>query len=84
LFIFAIVIFSDLANAQNKPDTAKPEPRVHRIAGLNAGFIVALIHDGLGVAWIGTEDDGTFHYQVVGKVPQFTTKTVSEIIMVAI
>jgi RHS repeat-associated protein len=30
--------------------------------------------DGLGGAWVGTEDYGVFHYQVDGKVSQFTTK----------
>jgi hypothetical protein len=84
IIIPAIVIFSNVTIAQNKPAVPKPEPRVQRIAGLNVGFVVALIHDCLGGAWIGTEDDGTFHYQVDGKVSQFTTKMVSEIIMVTL
>jgi hypothetical protein len=71
IIIPAIVIFSNITIAQNKPAVPKPEPHVQRIAGLNAGFIVALIHDGLSGAWVGTEDDGVFLYQVDGKVSQF-------------
>ncbi|MDR2170924.1 MAG: hypothetical protein LBP59_12345, partial [Planctomycetaceae bacterium] len=79
IILFAIAILSNFTLAQNKPETSKPaapklEPQVQQIAGLNAKFIVALIQDGLGGAWIGTEDDGVFHYQVDGKISQFTTK----------
>jgi RHS repeat-associated protein len=74
IIILVIAIFANITIAQNKPDVPQPEPRVQRVAGLNAGFIVALIHDGLGGAWVGTEDYGVFLYQVDGKVSQFTTK----------
>ncbi|MDR1484610.1 MAG: hypothetical protein LBT09_07275 [Planctomycetaceae bacterium] len=74
IIIFAIVIFSNLTNAQNNSDSKKPEPQVQRIAGLNAKFIVALIDDGLGGAWIGTEDEGVFHCDSNNKISQFTTK----------
>ncbi|MDR2642402.1 MAG: hypothetical protein LBC74_06370 [Planctomycetaceae bacterium] len=66
---------SNIVIAQNKPVPPKLEPKVQPIAGLNAKFIVALISDGEGGAWIGTEDDGVFRYNNVdGKVTQFTTK----------
>ncbi|MDR1485472.1 MAG: hypothetical protein LBT09_11695 [Planctomycetaceae bacterium] len=76
IIIFAIVIFSDFSIAQNNPTQPqpKPEPKIQQIAGLNAKFIFALIDDGEGGAWIGTEDDGVFHYQADGKISQFTTQ----------
>ncbi|MDR2170956.1 MAG: hypothetical protein LBP59_12505, partial [Planctomycetaceae bacterium] len=79
IILFVIVNLLNFTLAQNKPETPKPaapklEPQVQQIAGLNAKFIVALIDDGLGGAWIGTEDDGIFHYQVDGKISQITTK----------
>jgi Mn2+/Fe2+ NRAMP family transporter len=61
IIIFAIVSFSNSANAQNNSDSKKSELQVQRIAGLKAKFIVALIDDGQGGAWIGTEDEGVFH-----------------------
>jgi ligand-binding sensor domain-containing protein len=48
IIISAIVIFSNIMIAQDKLSVPKPELRVQRIAGLNAGFIVALIPDGRG------------------------------------
>jgi hypothetical protein len=60
--------FSKSTDAQNNSDSKKPEPQVQRIAGLNAKFIVALIDDGLGGAWIGTEDEGVFHCDVDNKI----------------
>ncbi|MDR1484382.1 MAG: hypothetical protein LBT09_06125 [Planctomycetaceae bacterium] len=74
IIIFAIVNFSNSTNAQNNSDSKKSELQVQRIAGLNAKFIVALIHDGQGGAWIGTEDEGVFHCDVDNKISQFTTK----------
>ncbi|MDR2168540.1 MAG: hypothetical protein LBP59_00165, partial [Planctomycetaceae bacterium] len=79
IILFVIMNLLNFTLAQNKPETPKPaapklEPQVQQIAGLNAKFIVALIQDGLDGAWIGTEDDGVFHYQVDGKISQFTTK----------
>jgi ligand-binding sensor domain-containing protein len=76
IIIFAIVIFSNFTIAQNNPvqPQPKPEPRIQRIAGLNARFIVALISDGEGGSWIGTEDDGVFHCKASGEVLQFTVK----------
>jgi YD repeat-containing protein len=47
---------------------------MQRVGGIRAGFIVALISDGYGGAWIGTEDGGVFHYSVDRKIIQFTTK----------
>ncbi|MDR2643656.1 MAG: hypothetical protein LBC74_12775 [Planctomycetaceae bacterium] len=71
----AIIFLSNIAIAQNKPTPPKLEPKVKPIAGLNAKFILALISDGEGGAWIGTEDDGVFHYNNLdGNVMQFTTK----------
>jgi ligand-binding sensor domain-containing protein len=88
--IFLItVILSNSAVAQNnsspkksepsktepkKPEPPKPEPKVQRIAGLNAKFIFAIISDGGNGAWIGTEDEGVFHYNANGKITQYTTK----------
>ncbi|MDR1478889.1 MAG: hypothetical protein LBJ00_08100, partial [Planctomycetaceae bacterium] len=76
----SILILSNFAIAQNDsepPQTApsKPEPTVQRIADLIAKFVVALIDDGEGGAWIGTEDEGVFHCNISnGKIMQFTTK----------
>jgi ligand-binding sensor domain-containing protein len=68
-------IFSQVAFAQSEPVAPpKPEPKVEKISGLNARFIVALISDGNDGAWIGTEDEGVFHWQADGKISQFTTK----------
>ncbi|MDR1290331.1 MAG: hypothetical protein LBK06_03930, partial [Planctomycetaceae bacterium] len=72
--VFAIVSFCNFAIAQDKPEPPKPDPRVQRIAGINAKFIVALISDGGNGAWIGTEDEGVFHYNGDGKITQYTTK----------
>ncbi|MDR2643019.1 MAG: hypothetical protein LBC74_09515 [Planctomycetaceae bacterium] len=69
IIILTIMILSNHSIAQNKT-----EPRVKQIAGLNAKFVFALISDGNGGAWIGTEDDGVFHCNVDGKILQFTTK----------
>jgi hypothetical protein len=74
-----IVILSNSAVAQNnssppKPEPPKLEPKVQQIAGLNSKFIVALISDGEGGAWIGAEDEGVFHYNSDGKITQYTTK----------
>ncbi|MDR1479077.1 MAG: hypothetical protein LBJ00_09055 [Planctomycetaceae bacterium] len=80
LIIFAIQIFlsililSNFSIAQDKTEAQKTEPAVQQITGLNAKFIVALIDDGEGGAWIGTEDEGVFHCNADGKVAQFTTK----------
>jgi streptogramin lyase len=74
LFILVVATFSLVAFAQTNPDAKPPESQVEKIAGLNARFIVALISDGNDGAWIGTEDEGVFHWQVDGKVSQFTTK----------
>jgi ligand-binding sensor domain-containing protein len=74
IILFAIGILSNFSIVQNSVTTLKPEPRVQRITGLSAGFIVALIPDGLGGAWIGTEYEGVFHCDSNGKVSQFTTK----------
>ncbi|MDR1053311.1 MAG: hypothetical protein LBL39_03970, partial [Planctomycetaceae bacterium] len=78
-----IVILSNSAVAQNnsspkkseptktepvKSEPVKPELKVQRIGGIKARFIVALIADGEGGAWIGTEDDGVFHYNANGKI----------------
>jgi hypothetical protein len=57
-----------------KPEPPKTEPKVQRIAGLNAKFIFAIISDGGNGAWIGTEDEGVFHYNANGKITQYTTK----------
>jgi ligand-binding sensor domain-containing protein len=65
---------SNLALAQNKPAVSKPELRLQHINNLKAKFIGALISDGEGGAWIGTEDEGVFHFRVDGKITQFTTK----------
>jgi frataxin-like iron-binding protein CyaY len=74
IILFAIVQFCNFAIAQNKPEPPKPEPKVQRIAGLNTKFIFALISDGGNGAWIGTEDEGVFHYNANGKITQYTTK----------
>jgi ligand-binding sensor domain-containing protein len=74
LFILVAAMFSLVALAQTNPEAKPPESTVEKIAGLNARFIVALISDGNGGAWIGTEDEGVFHWQADGKVSQFTTK----------
>ncbi|MDR1479041.1 MAG: hypothetical protein LBJ00_08865 [Planctomycetaceae bacterium] len=70
----SILILSKFSVAQDKNEAQKTEPAVQRIAGLNAKFIVALIDDGEGGAWIGTEDEGVFHCNIGnGKITQFTT-----------
>ncbi|MDR1483308.1 MAG: hypothetical protein LBT09_00640 [Planctomycetaceae bacterium] len=74
IIIFAIVNLSNPAKAQNDSDSKKSELQVQRIAGLIARFIVALIDDGLGGAWVGTEDEGVFHCDSNNKISQFTTK----------
>ncbi|MDR1478939.1 MAG: hypothetical protein LBJ00_08350, partial [Planctomycetaceae bacterium] len=81
LIVFAIQIFlsililSNFSVAQDKTEAKKIEPTVQKITGLNAKFIVALIDDGEGGAWIGTEDEGVFHCNLGnGKITQFTTK----------
>ena len=56
LLISVIVVFQSTVFAQDKSAPAKSESRIQRIAGLSARFIVALIDDGAGGAWIGTED----------------------------
>ncbi|MDR1479075.1 MAG: hypothetical protein LBJ00_09045 [Planctomycetaceae bacterium] len=75
LIFWAIVILPNFSIAQDKTEAKKPEPTIQKIAGLNAKFIVALIDDGEGGAWIGTEDEGVFHCNADGKVAQFTTKS---------
>jgi ligand-binding sensor domain-containing protein len=77
IIIFGLVIFSNFTIAQNKPEPPKPEPQVKRINGLKARFIVALISDGNGGAWIGTEDEGVFHCQSDNKILNSQQKTVS-------
>ncbi|MDR1925142.1 MAG: hypothetical protein LBQ66_12290 [Planctomycetaceae bacterium] len=67
-------MFSIIVIAQTNSDAKPPESTVEKIAGLNAKFIVALISDGEGGAWLGTEDEGVFHWQADGKVSQFTKK----------
>ncbi|MDR2641425.1 MAG: hypothetical protein LBC74_01385 [Planctomycetaceae bacterium] len=60
IIILTIVILSDLSIAQNKT-----EQLVKQIAGLNAKFIFALISDGNGGAWIGTEYVGVIFYPLI-------------------
>jgi frataxin-like iron-binding protein CyaY len=74
LFLFGNTIFQNFAIAQDNTDQSKPAPRVQQIPGLNAKFIVALISDGEGGAWIGTEDEGVFHCDSNNKISRFTTK----------
>jgi ligand-binding sensor domain-containing protein len=64
LIIFLILIVSKFVLAQSNPALSEPVAQVQRIVGLNARFIVALISDGEGGAWIGTEDDGVWHCKV--------------------
>jgi hypothetical protein len=52
LIIFSILNFSKFVLAQSNSASSKPVTQVQRIAGLNARFIVALISDGVGGAWI--------------------------------
>jgi hypothetical protein len=84
LFILVAAMFSIIAIAQTNSEAKPPESQVEKISGLNARFIVALISDGNDGAWIGTEDEGVFHWQADGKVSQFTTKTVLAITMVTL
>jgi hypothetical protein len=74
LFILVAAMFSLVALAQTNSEAKPPESQVEKIFGLNTRFIVALISDGNDGAWIGTEDEGVFHWQADGKVSQFTTK----------
>ncbi|MDR2642733.1 MAG: hypothetical protein LBC74_08055, partial [Planctomycetaceae bacterium] len=75
LIIFWNLIFSNFSIAQDKSVVVpKPELQVQRVAGLNVPFIVALISDGEGGAWVGTEDEGVFHCKVDGTVSQLSTK----------
>ncbi|MDR2344510.1 MAG: hypothetical protein LBE18_00435, partial [Planctomycetaceae bacterium] len=66
--------FFNIAICQDKAVVVKPEAYVQRIAGLNARFIVALISDGVGGTWIGTEDDGIFYCNADNKISQYTTR----------
>ncbi|MDR2644167.1 MAG: hypothetical protein LBC74_15400 [Planctomycetaceae bacterium] len=74
IIILIIILFSNCLIAQNNSVESKSESTIQRIAGIDAKFIVALISDGGGGAWIGTEDEGVFHYNSNGKVIQYTTK----------
>jgi hypothetical protein len=53
LIIFSILNFSKFVLAQSNPASSQPVAQVQRIVELNARFIVALIDDGEGGAWIG-------------------------------
>jgi hypothetical protein len=53
IIIFLLLIVSQFVLAQSNPASPQPVAQVQRIAGLNARFIVALISDGEGGAWIG-------------------------------
>ncbi|MDR0391336.1 MAG: hypothetical protein LBH59_05485, partial [Planctomycetaceae bacterium] len=76
IILFVIVILSDFSFAQDDPEisTSIPIPKLQRVAGINARFIVALISDGEGGVWVGTEDEGVFHCDADNKISQFTTK----------
>ena len=82
LIVLTIVSASNFLIAQDNTRDNKnsgsrelqvPIPVLERI-NVRARFIVALIHDGADGVWIGTEDEGIFHYQSDGKVVQYTTK----------
>ncbi|MDR1479776.1 MAG: hypothetical protein LBJ00_12655 [Planctomycetaceae bacterium] len=60
--------------AQDKLAVKSSEIKMQHVGGIGAKFIVALISDGEGGAWIGSEDNGVFHYDANGKISQFTTK----------
>jgi hypothetical protein len=70
--------FSNFAIAQNNSESKKEKSQVQKIVDLNAKFIVALIDDGRGGAWIGTEDEGIFHYNTNGKIDQYTVNNTSK------
>jgi hypothetical protein len=53
LIIFSILIISQFVLAQSRSASSQPVALVQKIVGLNARFIVALIDDGEGGAWIG-------------------------------
>jgi ligand-binding sensor domain-containing protein len=74
LIIAAIMISPMCVVAQNNPAPLKPEIKVKPIAGLKTRFIVALIFDGKGGAWIRTEDEGIFYCDANNKISQHTTK----------
>ncbi|MDR0392190.1 MAG: hypothetical protein LBH59_09815 [Planctomycetaceae bacterium] len=67
------MILVNISIAQNTAQSA-PATQNQRIKGLNARFIVALIGDGKGGAWIGTEDNGIFHCSSDNIVKNYTTK----------
>ncbi|MDR2440051.1 MAG: hypothetical protein LBE12_11885 [Planctomycetaceae bacterium] len=79
IIVCAIIALPNFAAAQknsesSKLESQKLEPKVRRIVGINAKFIVALISDGEGGAWIGTEDEGVFHYDTNNKITRYTVK----------
>ncbi|MDR0391873.1 MAG: hypothetical protein LBH59_08200 [Planctomycetaceae bacterium] len=76
--ILVTIILSNLSFSQDNKTPPKPEPRVQKVAGLNARFIVALIDDGEGGAWVGTEDDGVFHCQSNSTIQQFTVQNTNK------
>ncbi|MDR1479190.1 MAG: hypothetical protein LBJ00_09625 [Planctomycetaceae bacterium] len=66
VFIFLNTISFSISVAQNKVDTNKPEPPTYKatkLKGIDTRFIVAIIPDGNGGAWVGTETDGVVHYE---------------------
>ncbi|MDR2761329.1 MAG: hypothetical protein LBB88_01855, partial [Planctomycetaceae bacterium] len=51
-----------------------PTYRASKLKGIDARFIVSIIPDGKNGAWIGTEDDGVFHYQKDKEPTQFHSR----------
>ncbi|MDR2643287.1 MAG: hypothetical protein LBC74_10885 [Planctomycetaceae bacterium] len=75
LFIFLSAVNFCLVVAQNKVDEAKPNPptyKVTKLKGIDARFIVTIISDGNGGAWISTECDGFYHFAKDKKPTHFS------------
>ncbi|MDR2643524.1 MAG: hypothetical protein LBC74_12105 [Planctomycetaceae bacterium] len=59
IILLTILSFSQLVIAQGKVEVKSTEIQMQRVGGIRAGFIFAMISDGDGGAWVGTEDGDT-------------------------
>ncbi|MDR3109781.1 MAG: hypothetical protein LBU65_08850 [Planctomycetaceae bacterium] len=71
--VFVFIVHSDTAYClEQAADTNKtPQPKVERLE-IKAPFIVSMISDGNGGVFVGTEDNGVYHYD--NALKQYTIK----------
>jgi hypothetical protein len=77
MFVFFSAISFCFTVAQNKVDDKLPKLPTYtatKLKNINARFIVTIIPDNNGGAWIGTEDDGVIHYEKDKAPTHFSTK----------